>query len=84
MFYLIQVEEKMTPIQFSRYQLTAKQNILNKNMQPSFKMPFYVLFTVLSKTVQNVGLKTATNLVLRTPSCLRFKGREYYQGVLLW
>uniref|UniRef100_A0A3B5LAV3 Alpha-2-macroglobulin bait region domain-containing protein n=1 Tax=Xiphophorus couchianus TaxID=32473 RepID=A0A3B5LAV3_9TELE len=30
---------------------------------------------------KNVGLKTATNLVLRTPSCLRFKGREYYQGV---
>ncbi|XP_032446213.1 alpha-2-macroglobulin-like isoform X1 [Xiphophorus hellerii] len=30
---------------------------------------------------KNVGLKTATNLVLRTPSCLRFKGREYYQGI---
>uniref|UniRef100_A0A3P9PFK9 Alpha-2-macroglobulin-like n=1 Tax=Poecilia reticulata TaxID=8081 RepID=A0A3P9PFK9_POERE len=29
---------------------------------------------------QNVGLKTATNLVMRMPTCLRFKGREYHQG----
>ncbi|XP_038129371.1 alpha-2-macroglobulin-like [Cyprinodon tularosa] len=28
---------------------------------------------------QNVGLKTATNLVMRLPSCLRFKGRYYAQ-----
>uniref|UniRef100_A0A3B3YY18 Alpha-2-macroglobulin bait region domain-containing protein n=1 Tax=Poecilia mexicana TaxID=48701 RepID=A0A3B3YY18_9TELE len=28
-----------------------------------------------------VGLKTATNLVMRIPTCLRFRGREYYQGI---
>lgn len=83
MFYLIPVK-KMTPIQFSGYQLTAKRNIFNIYMQPSFKMPFYVIFTVLSKTVQKVGLKTATNLVMRIPTCLRFKGKEYHQGVSSW
>ncbi|XP_007575634.1 alpha-2-macroglobulin-like [Poecilia formosa] len=30
---------------------------------------------------QKVGLKTATNLVMRIPTCLRLKGREYYQGI---
>uniref|UniRef100_A0A8P4KQB8 Alpha-2-macroglobulin n=1 Tax=Dicentrarchus labrax TaxID=13489 RepID=A0A8P4KQB8_DICLA len=29
---------------------------------------------------QNVGLKMATNLFIRVPSCLKFKGREYHQG----
>uniref|UniRef100_A0A3B3VEF6 Alpha-2-macroglobulin-like n=1 Tax=Poecilia latipinna TaxID=48699 RepID=A0A3B3VEF6_9TELE len=29
---------------------------------------------------QKVGLKTATNLVMRIPTCLRLKGREYYQA----
>ncbi|XP_028429998.1 alpha-2-macroglobulin [Perca flavescens] len=29
---------------------------------------------------QNVGMKMATNLVIREPSCLKYKGREYYQG----
>ncbi|XP_044057400.1 alpha-2-macroglobulin-like isoform X2 [Siniperca chuatsi] len=29
---------------------------------------------------QNVGLKMATNLFIRMPSCLKFKGREYHQG----
>uniref|UniRef100_A0A8P4K816 Alpha-2-macroglobulin n=1 Tax=Dicentrarchus labrax TaxID=13489 RepID=A0A8P4K816_DICLA len=28
----------------------------------------------------NVGLKMATNLFIRVPSCLKFKGREYHQG----
>ncbi|XP_044209159.1 alpha-2-macroglobulin-like [Thunnus albacares] len=27
---------------------------------------------------QNVGLKMATNLILRVPSCLKFKGRHYH------
>ncbi|KAF1393528.1 hypothetical protein PFLUV_G00016930 [Perca fluviatilis] len=29
---------------------------------------------------QNVGMKMATNLVIREPSCLEYKGKEYYQG----
>ncbi|XP_031139595.1 alpha-2-macroglobulin-like isoform X4 [Sander lucioperca] len=29
---------------------------------------------------QNVGMKMATNLDIREPSCLKYKGREYYQG----
>ncbi|KAF1393660.1 hypothetical protein PFLUV_G00018340 [Perca fluviatilis] len=29
---------------------------------------------------QNVGMKMATNLVIREPSCLKYKGREYYKG----
>ncbi|TDH15374.1 hypothetical protein EPR50_G00030850 [Perca flavescens] len=29
---------------------------------------------------KNVGMKMATNLVIREPSCLKYKGREYYQG----
>ncbi|XP_070684724.1 alpha-2-macroglobulin-like [Pempheris klunzingeri] len=29
---------------------------------------------------QGVGLKMATNLFIRVPSCLMYKGREYYQG----
>ncbi|XP_076591398.1 alpha-2-macroglobulin-like [Chaetodon auriga] len=29
---------------------------------------------------QNLGLKMATNLFIRVPSCLKFKGREYHQG----
>uniref|UniRef100_A0A8C5GA48 Alpha-2-macroglobulin-like n=1 Tax=Gouania willdenowi TaxID=441366 RepID=A0A8C5GA48_GOUWI len=29
---------------------------------------------------QNVGLKMATNLFIRVPSCLKYKGREYRQG----
>uniref|UniRef100_A0A8C9X650 Alpha-2-macroglobulin n=1 Tax=Sander lucioperca TaxID=283035 RepID=A0A8C9X650_SANLU len=28
----------------------------------------------------NVGMKMATNLDIREPSCLKYKGREYYQG----
>uniref|UniRef100_A0A671U9S6 Alpha-2-macroglobulin-like n=1 Tax=Sparus aurata TaxID=8175 RepID=A0A671U9S6_SPAAU len=30
---------------------------------------------------QNVGLKMATNLFIRVPSCLRYRGREYHQGI---
>uniref|UniRef100_A0A8P4G7W3 Alpha-2-macroglobulin n=1 Tax=Dicentrarchus labrax TaxID=13489 RepID=A0A8P4G7W3_DICLA len=30
----------------------------------------------------NVGLKMATNLFIRVPSCLKFKGREYHQGLI--
>uniref|UniRef100_A0A8C9XE17 Alpha-2-macroglobulin-like n=1 Tax=Sander lucioperca TaxID=283035 RepID=A0A8C9XE17_SANLU len=30
----------------------------------------------------NVGMKMATNMVIREPSCLKYKGREYYQGHL--
>nr|XP_033487967.1 alpha-2-macroglobulin-like [Epinephelus lanceolatus] len=33
-------------------------------------------YTVL----QNVGLKMATNLVIRVPTCLKYRGREYHQG----
>uniref|UniRef100_A0A671UC62 Uncharacterized protein n=1 Tax=Sparus aurata TaxID=8175 RepID=A0A671UC62_SPAAU len=29
----------------------------------------------------NVGLKMATNLFIRVPSCLRYRGREYHQGI---
>ncbi|TDH15281.1 hypothetical protein EPR50_G00029390 [Perca flavescens] len=29
---------------------------------------------------KNVGMKMATNMVIREPSCLKYKGREYYQG----
>uniref|UniRef100_A0A8P4GBH0 Alpha-2-macroglobulin-like n=1 Tax=Dicentrarchus labrax TaxID=13489 RepID=A0A8P4GBH0_DICLA len=29
----------------------------------------------------NVGLKMATNLFIRVPSCLKFKGREYHQAL---
>ncbi|XP_071327810.1 alpha-2-macroglobulin-like isoform X1 [Trachinotus anak] len=29
---------------------------------------------------QNVGLKMATNLIIRIPSCLKYKGREYLHG----
>ncbi|TDH15278.1 hypothetical protein EPR50_G00029360 [Perca flavescens] len=29
---------------------------------------------------QNVGMKMATNMDIREPSCLKYKGREYYQG----
>ncbi|KAM9853544.1 alpha-2-macroglobulin-like protein 1 [Aulostomus maculatus] len=29
---------------------------------------------------QNIGLKMATNIVIRVPTCLKFKGREYHQG----
>uniref|UniRef100_A0A8C6LVR5 Alpha-2-macroglobulin domain-containing protein n=1 Tax=Nothobranchius furzeri TaxID=105023 RepID=A0A8C6LVR5_NOTFU len=32
------------------------------------------------KTKDNIGLKMATNLALKMPSCLKFKGREYHQG----
>uniref|UniRef100_A0A667Z613 Alpha-2-macroglobulin-like n=1 Tax=Myripristis murdjan TaxID=586833 RepID=A0A667Z613_9TELE len=28
----------------------------------------------------NLGMKMATNLVIRTPSCVKYKGREYYYG----
>uniref|UniRef100_A0A8C9XN29 Alpha-2-macroglobulin-like n=1 Tax=Sander lucioperca TaxID=283035 RepID=A0A8C9XN29_SANLU len=30
----------------------------------------------------NVGMKMATNLDIREPSCLKYKGREYYQEVM--
>ncbi|KAF1393662.1 hypothetical protein PFLUV_G00018360 [Perca fluviatilis] len=29
---------------------------------------------------KNVGMKMATNMDIREPSCLTYKGREYYQG----
>uniref|UniRef100_A0A8C9X830 Alpha-2-macroglobulin n=1 Tax=Sander lucioperca TaxID=283035 RepID=A0A8C9X830_SANLU len=29
---------------------------------------------------QNVGMKMATNMDIRVPSCLKYKGNEYYQG----
>ncbi|XP_068440468.1 alpha-2-macroglobulin-like [Clinocottus analis] len=29
---------------------------------------------------QNVGMKMATNLLIRVPSCLQYKGRNYHQG----
>ncbi|XP_078102953.1 alpha-2-macroglobulin-like [Sander vitreus] len=29
---------------------------------------------------QNVGMKMATNMVIRKPSCLKYKGREYRKG----
>ncbi|XP_039872949.1 alpha-2-macroglobulin-P-like [Simochromis diagramma] len=29
---------------------------------------------------QNVGLKMATNLLIRLPSCLKFKGKVYHDG----
>ncbi|XP_034403946.1 alpha-2-macroglobulin-like [Cyclopterus lumpus] len=29
---------------------------------------------------QNVGMKMATNLLIRVPSCLQYKGRQYHQG----
>ncbi|XP_034095863.1 alpha-2-macroglobulin-like [Gymnodraco acuticeps] len=29
---------------------------------------------------QNVGMKMATNLVIRVPTCLKYRGREYHQG----
>ncbi|XP_033969253.1 alpha-2-macroglobulin-like [Trematomus bernacchii] len=29
---------------------------------------------------QNVGMKIATNLVIRVPTCLKYRGREYHQG----
>ncbi|XP_037534357.1 alpha-2-macroglobulin [Nematolebias whitei] len=32
------------------------------------------------KIFQDVGLKVATNLQIKVPSCLRFKGREYHLG----
>ncbi|XP_039678890.1 alpha-2-macroglobulin-like [Perca fluviatilis] len=32
------------------------------------------------KVFQNVGMKMATNMVIREPSCLKYKGREYHQG----
>uniref|UniRef100_A0A8P4KRQ9 Alpha-2-macroglobulin n=1 Tax=Dicentrarchus labrax TaxID=13489 RepID=A0A8P4KRQ9_DICLA len=35
---------------------------------------------VLPYPYHNVGLKMATNLFIRVPSCLKFKGREYHQG----
>ncbi|XP_010771774.1 alpha-2-macroglobulin-like [Notothenia coriiceps] len=28
---------------------------------------------------QNVGMKIATNLVIRVPTCLKYRGREYHQ-----
>ncbi|XP_029372544.1 alpha-2-macroglobulin-like [Echeneis naucrates] len=31
-------------------------------------------------TFQNVGIKMATNLFVRMPSCLKYKGREYHYG----
>ncbi|XP_045929765.1 alpha-2-macroglobulin-like [Micropterus dolomieu] len=30
---------------------------------------------------QNLGLKMATNLVIRVPSCLKYKGREFHYGI---
>uniref|UniRef100_A0A667YKS3 Alpha-2-macroglobulin n=1 Tax=Myripristis murdjan TaxID=586833 RepID=A0A667YKS3_9TELE len=33
---------------------------------------------------QNLGMKMATNLVIRTPSCVTYKGREYYYGVIAY
>uniref|UniRef100_A0A667YXU2 Alpha-2-macroglobulin bait region domain-containing protein n=1 Tax=Myripristis murdjan TaxID=586833 RepID=A0A667YXU2_9TELE len=32
----------------------------------------------------NLGMKMATNLVIRTPSCVKYKGREYYYGVIAY
>ncbi|KAK5869015.1 hypothetical protein PBY51_009979 [Eleginops maclovinus] len=29
---------------------------------------------------QNAGMKMATNLVIRVPTCLKYRGREYHQG----
>ncbi|KAI4815106.1 hypothetical protein KUCAC02_005269 [Chaenocephalus aceratus] len=29
---------------------------------------------------QNVGMKMATNLVIRVPTCLKYRGREFHQG----
>uniref|UniRef100_A0A8P4JUW6 Alpha-2-macroglobulin n=1 Tax=Dicentrarchus labrax TaxID=13489 RepID=A0A8P4JUW6_DICLA len=37
---------------------------------------------VLPYPYHNVGLKMATNLFIRVPSCLKFKGREYHQGLV--
>ncbi|KAK9520429.1 hypothetical protein VZT92_020315 [Zoarces viviparus] len=31
-------------------------------------------------TFANVGMKMATNLLIRVPSCLKYKGREFHQG----
>ncbi|XP_005937451.1 alpha-2-macroglobulin-like protein 1 [Haplochromis burtoni] len=33
---------------------------------------------------QSVGLKMATNLVIQLPSCLKYKGREYYRDQCFW
>ncbi|XP_059187571.1 alpha-2-macroglobulin-like [Centropristis striata] len=29
---------------------------------------------------QNVGMKMATNMVIRVPTCLKYRGRQYHQG----
>ncbi|XP_045580457.1 alpha-2-macroglobulin isoform X1 [Salmo salar] len=35
------------------------------------------------KVFQNLGLKLATNLVIRVPSCLSYKGKEYHQAYVV-
>uniref|UniRef100_A0A8P4KGZ8 Alpha-2-macroglobulin n=1 Tax=Dicentrarchus labrax TaxID=13489 RepID=A0A8P4KGZ8_DICLA len=42
--------------------------------------PYHVEKDDAHTVFQNVGLKMATNLFIRVPSCLKFKGREYHQG----
>ncbi|XP_046891858.1 pregnancy zone protein-like [Hypomesus transpacificus] len=32
---------------------------------------------------QKLGLKMATNLIMRVPSCLKFKGRDYHRGYVV-
>ncbi|XP_070762049.1 alpha-2-macroglobulin-like [Enoplosus armatus] len=45
-----------------------------------YVMPYGVEENDAHTVFQNVGLKVATNLFIRVPSCLRYRGREYHQG----
>uniref|UniRef100_A0A8C2YY12 Alpha-2-macroglobulin-like n=1 Tax=Cyclopterus lumpus TaxID=8103 RepID=A0A8C2YY12_CYCLU len=40
----------------------------------------YVMPSPNEQKEDNVGMKMATNLLIRVPSCLQYKGRQYHQG----
>uniref|UniRef100_A0A8C2YY14 Alpha-2-macroglobulin-like n=1 Tax=Cyclopterus lumpus TaxID=8103 RepID=A0A8C2YY14_CYCLU len=41
----------------------------------------YVMPSPNEQKEDNVGMKMATNLLIRVPSCLQYKGRQYHQGI---
>lgn len=35
-----------------------------------------------TRIVQSIGLKVATNLLIRMPPCVNFRGLEYHRGMM--
>lgn len=66
-----------TLTQFSRYK---GSNIYTLVLLTAKHFNNLLLTLIFRWIIQNVGLKIATNLFVRVPTCLIFRGRPYQQG----